>query len=1037
MKHNCPYCGHPCKTPRGQTQHINKNPNCKAAHSGTIGQGDFTVRVATNLQATRSPPGSPGVAFRRQSKRRRASTEEEGASTEEAEAKASVPEVHEGSGIGIDNDEFGYVGDEDSDAEDDEADVNLVDMEEGEAKQEEEPDHLAPNTQILEDFRQYCMSHSITFSDLDGPTIKSIKLMQVLRKNKSPLSAHQPFLEWHLKETGHLRDETMGLRDSSQYFTRETIMKRLFKRYNCESLKPVIKKVRLPFSKAVASIPCRNAKDVLVSLLTDPRIQDKDYLFFNDDPLAPPPNPAVHLEDLNTGESFLKSHEEWIKEKGEVLLPVVVYIDGAVTGQFSDLPITAVKLALGIHTREARDKEHAWRELGWIPQVRKQKARGKKLYQESKHLEAQEVVVMDGEGDYAEEQKDKEARDEEKEDDDEEAMVGAQDFHTMLSVILESFLELQRTGFVWDLVYKGKVYKKVRFVIFVPFIKCDTEEGDMLCGKYRVRTRNIKCICRYCKCPTDKADDPRLTYKMKTPRGIQKLIDRRDLEGLKQISQHSIRNAWHPVRFHAANLRGVHGACPSEMLHAILLGIFKYTRATFFEHMGETSKLAEDINGLAKMYGQLLTRQSDRSLPNTNFSKGIQKGKLMGKEYRGVLLVMAVLVRSTKGRQLMGKKMGGENGMTDWSVLVELLLEWEAYLCVKKMKKKDVKKLKRKHIFIMYMLRNVARRYKGMGLKIMKFHAIKHMVEDMLLYGTPSEFDTGSNESHHKSSKYAAKLTQRKEATFNFQTAMRMTEFLVLDLAMCEIEQGRCLWKYFGDDLEAPLEQIQAQLDEDLKLSLENQLYLDDPVDTNEDSDADAEGGEDDDREESDDEEEVGFRELTHKDSDSEDEDEDDEEEEQEEEVQEEQENKDKEPEPAADALEQAAPTTVVVTGGTKIRMDWDTEHGNAPSFTMLTRSKAMKATKKWNTEVMESFTSSKIWWLTAHPLTGYLCTPCRKGMTPFSTAIPITGTWAAGETGQLLIGDLRANFLATFGALLSLRACRQEGEGSNMAVFH
>ena len=86
-------------------------------------------------------------------------------------------------------------------------------------------------------------------------------------------------------------------------------------------------------------------------MLTDPRIQDKDYLFFNDDPLAPPPNPVVHLEDLNTGESFLKSHEEWIKEKGEVLLPVVVYIDGAVTGQFSDLPITAVKLALGIHTR--------------------------------------------------------------------------------------------------------------------------------------------------------------------------------------------------------------------------------------------------------------------------------------------------------------------------------------------------------------------------------------------------------------------------------------------------------------------------------------------------------------------------------------------------------------------------------------------------------------------------------------------------------------------------------------------------------------
>ena len=487
------------------------------------------------------------------------------------------------------------------------------------------------------------------------------------------------------------------------------------------------------------------------------------------------------------------------------------------------------------------------------------------------------------------------------------------------------------------------MYKRVRFVIFVPFIKCDTEEGDMLCGKYKVRTRNIKNICRYCKCPTDKSDDPRLTYDMKTQMGIQRLIDRKDLQALKNISQHSIRNAWYPVRFHAANLRGVHGACPSEMLHAILLGIFKYTRATFFEHMGETSKLAEDINGLAKMYGVLLTRQSDRSLPNTNFSKGTQKGKLMGKEHRGVLLVMAALVRSTKGRKLMGKKMGGEDGMTDWSVLVELLLEWEAYLCLKKMKKRDVKKLKKKHVFIMYMLRNVARRYKGMGLKIMKFHAIKHMVEDMLLYGTPSEFDTGSNESHHKSSKYAAKLTQRKESTFNFQTAMRMTEFLVLDLALCEIEHGKCLWEYFGADLEAPLEDVSAQLEALLRLELGNQLNLDDQG-----NNVESEGEEEVDGEESG-EDDLSFRNLNYQDSDSEA----DEQEEEQQEQHDEEEANDEEPEPDADAMEQDAPTTVVVTGGTKIRMDFN-EEDDSPSFTMVTRSKAMKQTKSWNPEIVD-----------------------------------------------------------------------------------
>ena len=146
MSWNCPHCGHPCTSQRGRTQHINKSSKCKAAQRSTIGLGDFTVRTgSTSLQAGRTPPGSPAAVFRRQSKRRRGNTNEE-------EAKASVPEVYEGSGIEIDYDVFGYAGDEDPDDEDDETGEDLVDMEAGEAKQGEEGDRPAPNTQILEDF---------------------------------------------------------------------------------------------------------------------------------------------------------------------------------------------------------------------------------------------------------------------------------------------------------------------------------------------------------------------------------------------------------------------------------------------------------------------------------------------------------------------------------------------------------------------------------------------------------------------------------------------------------------------------------------------------------------------------------------------------------------------------------------------------------------------------------------------------------------------------------------------------------------------
>ena len=85
-----------------------------------------------------------------------------------------------------------------------------------------------------------------------------------------------------------------------------------------------------------------------------------------------------------------------------------------------------------------------------------------------------------------------------------------------------------------------------------------------------------------------------------------------------------------------------------------------------------------------------------------------------------------------------------------------------------------------------------------MGLKIMKFHAIIHLVEDILLFGVPSEVDTGSNESHHKTTKVAARLTQRKEITFDLQTARRMTEFMAIELAMLEIEFGKTVADYFS-----------------------------------------------------------------------------------------------------------------------------------------------------------------------------------------------------------------------------------------------
>ena len=81
-------------------------------------------------------------------------------------------------------------------------------------------------------------------------------------------------------------------------------------------------------------------------------------------------------------------------------------------------------------------------------------------------------------------------------------------------------------------------------------------------------------------------------------------------------------------------------------------------------------------------------------------------------------------------------------------------------------------------------MKKAAKWSKGIGLNLMKFHAIVHRCEDMLVNGVPLKVDTAANESHHKPTKFAAQLTQQNESTFQNQVTIRMQEFNILDPAL-------------------------------------------------------------------------------------------------------------------------------------------------------------------------------------------------------------------------------------------------------------
>jgi hypothetical protein len=91
------------------------------------------------------------------------------------------------------------------------------------------------------------------------------------------------------------------------------------------------------------------------------------------------------------------------------------------------------------------------------------------------------------------------------------------------------------------------------------------------------------------------------------------------------------------------------------------------------------------------------------------------------------------------------------------------------------------------------------------------------LVDDILDHGVPSVVNTRSDEMHHKTSKTAALQTQRIPNNFDYQTAIRLHEYFLIELSKLELQDEK-LWEYFDfdqPDKEDLLEDAMDDLDSD------------------------------------------------------------------------------------------------------------------------------------------------------------------------------------------------------------------------------
>ena len=546
-----------------------------------------------------------------------------------------------------------------------------------------------PDTEILDDFNEYLEHANKNYMQLPVDLRAAINLLNMLQKRRAPLCMYEEIFKWHIE---YLRAKEMVTRDS--------LLERLAQRYNMKASEPHKTKIELPHSKAKVTVITHDFKAQVQSLLSDPRWKDSDYLFHNNDPTAPPPEQFTVLEDINTGKSYRDTWKKMISDPNtQILLPIIFYMDGAITGQYDSLPIESLKFTLGIFNADARDKEYAWRSLGYVANYKKGATEADTFLRESEHVDVgnyvfdteseDETSESDGscsepdDGTSVSGKRSSKSREKSKKNrwckmktqgadvedadlaaeednannihnhfnqdfDPKLAKVAAQDLHSMMAHMVFSYKKIEDAGgFFWELNFRGE-RKQYQFIPYVMFIKGDSVEHDKHCGHYCSRTDKVQQICRYCHTKTEKLDQAYIKIVRRKQTKIEKLIERKDLVKLQEISQHCISNVWYELDF-GANPWGVHGACPLDMLHWFNLAEGKYTKHMVFEQTGQKSKLSAEFDMLCTSIGDLMHRKSDRNLPRLKFTQGVRAGKLMACEYTGVLLVMAATMRSSQG----------------------------------------------------------------------------------------------------------------------------------------------------------------------------------------------------------------------------------------------------------------------------------------------------------------------------------------------------------------------------------------------------
>ena len=589
------------------------------------------------------------------------------------------------------------------------------------------------------------------YNALPVSLVAEIELMNILLRNNLPLNTFKFITDWAQRQNNRYEEishSSCGIFKVSR--GRATALKDIL-----EYIPPVHYSFEkhaiewLPDGKAV-QVHVRSFQQALFSLLTNPSLVKEDNFSF---PLENTPfitqdfqiDPNVPITELHHGVWWTDSWKQICSEPDEILVPIILYMDGISLDVNSHLNLTPLNMTLGIFNTEVRRQAEAWETIYFHPD---------KITSVKKSNGIHNVTNL----------------------------------HNGIKVALQSFRDVcERNEYIaWDgLPYASKKWSvKMKFAI--AYVIGDTQLHDQLCCRFAGYHEGIKKLCRHCKCDTDNIANPTESAHLDelwTPTDFtidvdnEKCAVKEDEIKFTAMSHHRMNNAFHDLQF-GSNVNNIHMAMPGELLHMHQLGVAKRTVESIEFIVKDNSR----FESIARRLGGSLSRNSDREFPRTRFNTNnsvLKTSMKEGKDYAGILLCLLLALLSTDGRRSLPHV---DSCVLDEQVrFIELVLGMEEFLKygeIHRSRLNDVKRMM--NYFVDQIVRN-CRRETGMGNRLIKNHLYLHFHQYINLWGPPRGWDSAPSKSHHKTEiKGPSKTTQRNASTLVPQTLERKTEMHII-----------------------------------------------------------------------------------------------------------------------------------------------------------------------------------------------------------------------------------------------------------------